>query len=68
MTTTEPRFLIVDLHKNKAVPATTDEMQALLRRVEPLTGEAYFEGNHIGDKNGFRRSIESVESRREGGS
>lgn len=44
MTTTEPRFLIIDLHKNKAVPATTDEMQALLRRVEPsLTGEAYFE-------------------------
>lgn len=39
----EPRFLIIDLHKNKAVPATTDEMQALLRRDEPLTGEAYFE-------------------------
>lgn len=41
--TEEPRFLIIDLHKNKAVPATTDEMQALLRRDEPLTGEAYFE-------------------------
>ena len=43
MNPTEPRFLIIDLHKNKAVPATTDEMQALLRRVEPLTGEAYFQ-------------------------
>lgn len=38
----EPRFLIIDLHKNKAVPATTDEMQALVWR-EELTGEAYFE-------------------------
>ena len=38
----EPRFLIIDLHKNKAVPATTDEMQALRRRVEPLTGGAHF--------------------------
>ena len=38
----EPRFLIIDLHKNKAVPATTDEMQALLWR-EELTGEVYFQ-------------------------
>lgn len=43
MNVQEPRFLIIDLHKNKAVPATTDEMQALLRRVEPLTGEAHFQ-------------------------
>ena len=42
MNVREPRFLIIDLHKNKAVPATTDEMQALLRR-EELTGEAYFQ-------------------------
>lgn len=40
--TTEPRFLIIDLHKKQAVPATTDEMQSLLWRDE-LTGEAYFE-------------------------
>ena len=43
----EPRFLIIDLHKNKAVPATTDEMQALMWR-EELTGEAYFERTEIG--------------------
>lgn len=43
MNVQEPRFFIIDLHKNKAVPATTDEMQALLRRVEPLTGESYFQ-------------------------
>lgn len=43
MSVHEPRFLIIDLHKNKAVPATTDEMQALLRRDKPLTGEAYFQ-------------------------
>ena len=42
MNVREPRFLIIDLHKNKAVPATTDEMQALLWR-EELTGETYFE-------------------------
>ena len=30
----EPRFLIIDLHKRQVVPATTDEMQALLRREE----------------------------------
>ena len=35
MNVREPRFLIIDLHKNKAVPATTDEMQALLWREEP---------------------------------
>ena len=34
MSVKEPRFLIIDLHKNKAVPATTDEMQALLWREE----------------------------------
>ena len=34
MNVREPRFLIIDLHKNKAVPATTDEMQALLWREE----------------------------------
>ena len=38
---TEPRFLVIDLHKNKAVLATTDEMQALLWRYE-LIGETYF--------------------------
>ena len=27
---TEPRFLIIDLHQRITVPATTDEMQALL--------------------------------------
>ena len=35
MNVREPRFLIIDLHKNKAVPATTDEMQVLLWREEP---------------------------------
>ena len=35
MNVREPRFLIIDLHKNKAVPVTTDEMQALLWREEP---------------------------------
>ena len=34
MNVREPRFLVVDLHKNKAVLATTDEMQALLWREE----------------------------------
>ena len=34
MNVREPRFLIIDLHKNKAVPATTDGMQALLWREE----------------------------------
>ena len=39
----EPRFLIIDLHKNEAVPATTEEMLTLLRRDELLVGEAHFE-------------------------
>ena len=34
MTTTEPRFLIIDLHRKQAVPATTDEMQPLVWREE----------------------------------
>ena len=34
MNVREPRFLVIDLHKNKAVLATTDEMQALLWREE----------------------------------
>lgn len=34
MSVKEPRFLIIDLHKNKAVPATTDEMQPLVWREE----------------------------------
>lgn len=62
---TEPRFLIVDLHKKQAVPATTDEMQAMLWR-EELIGEAYFERKKSGDKNGFRRSVKIVEGREEG--
>ena len=43
MSVKEPRFLVIDLHKNKAVLATTDEMQTLLRRDEPLTGEVHFQ-------------------------
>lgn len=42
MIPTEPRFLIIDLHKGQAVPATTEEMQALVWS-EGLTGETYFE-------------------------
>ena len=34
MNVREPRFLIIDLHKRQVVPATTDEMPALLRREE----------------------------------
>ena len=36
MNVREPRFLVIDLHKNKAVPATTDEMRALVT-VEELS-------------------------------
>ena len=35
MSVKEPHFLIIDLHKRQAVPATTAEMQALLWREEP---------------------------------
>ena len=59
---TEPRFLIIDLHKKQAVPATTDEMQALVWR-EELIGESYFERKNKGDEDGFRRSIKSIEGR-----
>ena len=48
---TEPRFLIIDLHRKQAVPATTDEMQDLVWR-EELTGEAYFEWKRTGGLNG----------------
>ena len=36
MNVREPRFLIIDLHKSKAVPATTEEMRALVT-VEELS-------------------------------
>ena len=62
MNVREPRFLIIDLHKRQVVPATTDEMQALLRR-EELTGETYFERKNKGDEDGFWRSIKSAEGR-----
>ena len=62
MNVREPRFLIIDLHKRQVVPATTDEMPALLRR-EELTGEAYFERKNEGEEDGFRRSIKSTEGR-----
>ena len=62
MNVREPCLLIIDLHKNKAVLATTDEMQALLWR-EELTGEAYFERKNEGEEDGFRRSIKSTEGR-----
>ena len=58
----EPRFLIIDLHKGQTVQATTDEMQALLRR-EELTGEACSERKNEGEEDGFRRSIKSTEGR-----
>ena len=62
---TEPRFLIIDLHKKQAVPATTDEMQALVWR-EELIGEAYFKGKNKGDENGFWESVKIVEGGGEG--
>lgn len=34
MSVKEPRFLIIDLHRKQAVPATTDEMQPLVWREE----------------------------------
>ncbi len=34
MNVREPRFLIIDLHRKQAVPATTDEMQPLVWREE----------------------------------
>ena len=61
----EPRFLNIDLHKKQAVPATTDEMQALLWR-EELTGETYFEQKNTGESNGFRTGVNSVEGRGQG--
>ena len=36
MNVREPRFLIIDLHKGQAVPATTEEMRALVT-VEELS-------------------------------
>ena len=34
MNVRDPRFLIIDLHRKQAVPATTDEMQPLVWREE----------------------------------
>lgn len=34
MTPNEPRFLLVDLHKNNATPLTTDEVQVAFFRLE----------------------------------
>lgn len=65
MSVKEPRFLIIDLHRKQAVPATTDEMQPLVWR-EELTGEAYFEQKNTGESNGFRTGVSSVEGRGQG--
>lgn len=62
MNVREPRFLIIDLHKRQVVPATTDEMQALLRR-EELTGEAYFqrvETTHDPETSAAEHSVSSL--------
>ena len=62
----EPRHLIIDTETGRQVEMTTDELQALVWRMElqqPLDG-AYFESNR-GHGNGFRTSVDVVEDRRE---
>ena len=57
--TTEPRFLIIDLHNKKAVPATTDEMQAAMWR-DYLRQPA--DGAYISQQDTPQRRPESIPS------
>lgn len=63
----EPRYLIIDTETGRRVEITTDQLQALIWRMElqqPLDG-AYFESKK-GVGNGFRTSVDAVEGREEG--
>ena len=64
---TEPRYLLIDTDTGRRVEITTNELQALIWRMElqqPLDG-AYFESNG-GNKNGFRTSVDVAEGWKEG--
>ena len=63
----EPRYLIIDTETGRRVEITTDELQALVWRMDtqqPLNG-AYFESKK-GAENGFRTSVDVVEGWKEG--
>ncbi len=63
----EPRYLIIDTETGRRVEITTDELQALVWRMElqqPLYG-AFFESKK-GDENGFRASVDVAEGWKEG--
>ena len=63
----EPRYLIIDTETGRRVEITTDELQALVWRMElqqPLDGD-YFESSR-GHDNGFWTSVDVVEGRKEG--
>ena len=66
---TEPRYLLIDTDTGRRVEITTNELQALIWRMElqqPLDG-AYFESSR-GHNNGFWTSVDVVEGRQEGSS
>lgn len=56
---TEPRFLIIDLHQRIAVPATTDEVQAAMWR-DYLRQPA--DGAYISQQDTPQRRTESIPS------
>ena len=63
----EPRYLLIDTDTGRRVEITTNELQALIWRMElqqPLDG-AFF-GSKKGAENGFRTSVDVVEGRKEG--
>ena len=66
---TEPRYLLIDTDTGRRVEITTNELQALIWRMElqqPFDGDFFeFQG---GCKNGFRTSVDVVEGRQEGSS